>query len=321
MVTGGESKSKRIAIACQGGGSHTAFTAGALKRILKEKDEKYEITALTGASGGAICALLTWYGLLTNDKDKSIRLLDSFWKDISASSFGDLFLNNWIIWTSRLNDIVPMPQVSPYFYPPWAQEYLKSLVEKYVDFNEIGRLINPSSPDLFVGVVDVLSGEFKTIMNTDINADVILASAANPEIFRAVRFDDSLYWDGMFSHNPPVLCILRGARVKPDEIWVIHINPDIFEEEPISIGEIRRRRNELSGNLSLHQEINFIKLTNHWIRLGYLPGDMFKRTQIRFIQMLNKLDKESKMDRSPSFISYMMDYGEEQAEKLLMELA
>ena len=30
----------KIAIACQGGGSHTAFTAGVLKRILKEKKRK-----------------------------------------------------------------------------------------------------------------------------------------------------------------------------------------------------------------------------------------------------------------------------------------
>ncbi len=26
---------RRVAVACQGGGSHTAFTAGALKRLLK----------------------------------------------------------------------------------------------------------------------------------------------------------------------------------------------------------------------------------------------------------------------------------------------
>jgi NTE family protein len=33
---------KKVAIACQGGGSHTAFTAGVLKRLLKESDG-YEI--------------------------------------------------------------------------------------------------------------------------------------------------------------------------------------------------------------------------------------------------------------------------------------
>jgi hypothetical protein len=55
---------KPIAIACQGGGSHTAFTAGALKRLLR--DERYEVVALSGTSGGAICALLAWYALLQN---------------------------------------------------------------------------------------------------------------------------------------------------------------------------------------------------------------------------------------------------------------
>ena len=46
---------RRVAIACQGGGSHTAFTAGALKKLLKEKGteghEEYEIVALSGTSG------------------------------------------------------------------------------------------------------------------------------------------------------------------------------------------------------------------------------------------------------------------------------
>ena len=45
----------RVAIACQGGGSHTAFTAGALSRLLATPREA-EIVGLSGTSGGAICA-------------------------------------------------------------------------------------------------------------------------------------------------------------------------------------------------------------------------------------------------------------------------
>ncbi len=221
MVVDGTNERIRIAIACQGGGSHTAFTAGALKRILKENDEKHEIVALSGSSGGGMCALLAWYGLLTNDKEKSIRLLDSFWEDVSASTFGDMVLNNWVVWTSQLSDFVPLPEISPYYYPSWAQEYLRIILEKHVEFGKIKELMNPSSPDLFVGAVDVLSGEFKTFKNNDISVDVILASAALPELFSAVRIDETMYWDGMFSHNPPLLCTL-GANLKPDEIWVIH---------------------------------------------------------------------------------------------------
>ena len=52
-------ESKRVAIACQGGGSHTAFTAGVLKRLLRaEVLKRYEVVGLSGTSGGAVCALL-----------------------------------------------------------------------------------------------------------------------------------------------------------------------------------------------------------------------------------------------------------------------
>ena len=76
---------KRIAIACQGGGSNTAFTAGALKRLLS--DERYEFVALSGTSGGEICAFLAWYALVSgyNPTERAAHLLDSFWDDNSAS--------------------------------------------------------------------------------------------------------------------------------------------------------------------------------------------------------------------------------------------
>ena len=46
----------RVAIACQGGGSHTAFTAGVLSRLFEaDVTSKYKIVGLSGTSGGAIC--------------------------------------------------------------------------------------------------------------------------------------------------------------------------------------------------------------------------------------------------------------------------
>ena len=79
---------KRVAIACQGGGSHSAFTAGALKRLLAEDRERYEVVALSGTSGGAICALLVWYALLKNDRGEAVRLGQPFGAD--ELSLGDL---------------------------------------------------------------------------------------------------------------------------------------------------------------------------------------------------------------------------------------
>ena len=44
----------RVAIACQGGGSHTAFTAGVLGRLFRyDVLSKYRVVGLSGTSGGA----------------------------------------------------------------------------------------------------------------------------------------------------------------------------------------------------------------------------------------------------------------------------
>jgi NTE family protein len=54
-----------VAIACQGGGSHAAFTAGVLSALLgPEHRERYRLAGLSGTSGGAMCAALAWAGLI-----------------------------------------------------------------------------------------------------------------------------------------------------------------------------------------------------------------------------------------------------------------
>ena len=77
----------RVAIACQGGGSHTAFTAGVLKRLLgAEELAGVEIVGLSGTSGGAVCALLAWSALLDGDPAAAGGRLEAFWVDNSAST-------------------------------------------------------------------------------------------------------------------------------------------------------------------------------------------------------------------------------------------
>lgn len=137
------------------------------QKLLKEKGaegHEYEIVALSGTSGGSICALLAWCGLLMNDTDKAAELLDSFWKDDSATSFHDSILNDWLLQTNRFfGNIGGMPTVSPYLTPvsSWASDQLKGLLERHVDFGRIQRLVKPSSPMLLISAADVVSGEFK----------------------------------------------------------------------------------------------------------------------------------------------------------------
>ena len=77
---------------------------------------------------------------------------------------------------------------------------------------------------MLVGAANVLSGEFKAFSShrDEINVDIILASVAIPTLLRAVHMEGGVYWDGLFSQNPPVR-ELPDAEPKPNEIWVIQI--------------------------------------------------------------------------------------------------
>ena len=196
---------------------------------------------------------------------------------------------------------------------------MEKALEEMVDFGEIRRLVTASSPKLLVGAVEVLSGEFEVFRNEEVTAEKILASCALPMLFRAVRLgDDGVYWDGLFSQNPPIRDFMRefpDAAAKPDEIWLIQISPQRREHEPKSISEILNRRGEMSGNLALHQEIDFLNEINGL--LSYLPKEHYKHIEVRKIEMVRELDAASKMDRSPSFVGEMFTYGQEQAEEFL----
>ena len=181
----------------------------------------------------------------------------------------------------------------------------------------ISKLVNSSSPRLLIGASDVLSGKFKVFKNDENRADTILASAAIPTFFRSVKIDKTKYWDGLFSQNPPLREFIVDSGEKPDELWVIQINPETRKNEPVSVKEIRDRRNELAGNLSLNQEVYFIETVNKWIKAGYLNKDKFKHIEIRWIKMLKDLEYESKLNRNPTFIQDLMNYGEKQAEDFL----
>ncbi|MBU4222587.1 MAG: patatin-like phospholipase family protein [Euryarchaeota archaeon] len=321
---------KKIGIACQGGGSHTAFTAGVLKKILKESrnlnKKGYQIIDFSGSSGGAICALLVWYGLLQKDEKKSIELLDSFWEQIKANTPWDAGINYFVTSLTKLRSSgFPMPEISPYFYPPYGQDRLKQILEQLVDFNKIPELIKkPSSPSLFVGSVEVCTGNFKIFKNADITSQVILASAAVPLLFPAVRIGGRSYWDGLLSQNPPIECFVHDLdpnECKTDEIWIIQINPQSRIEEPKSVEDILDRRNELAGNLSLNQEISSIESFNRWLKEGHFSADKYKHVEIKKIELDMNLDYSSKLDRSPSFIRDLMNYGEEKAGIFLKELS
>jgi len=311
----------RVAIACQGGGSHTAFTCGVLRTLLAEWDDDYELVGISGTSGGAFNALAVWHGLVTGGPERARETVGAVWDDLAASGPSDRWTNAVVTSLSRMESAgVPLPVVSPYQVPgpETGKQRIREILETHIDFEEIPDLCGRDAPELVVGTVDINAGVFETFVNEEVTVDAVLASAAVPDLFEAVEIHGHLHWDGLFSQNPPIndLMHLPPDR-KPEELWVIQVNPQEFEGEPSTAEVIADRRNELSGNISLNQELRFIERVNQWIEDGTLPADEFVRTDVRRIQMGERFHSSTKVDRGPAFLDELRELGAQRAREFL----
>ena len=143
------------------------------------------------------------------------------------------------------------------------------MLNEFFDFEELRQLARkPGAPLLQIGAVEVLSGHFELFTGEELCAECLLASAAIPEMFRAVTVPGrGVYWDGLFSQNPPIHDLID---LRIDELWLIQINPSTCARVPTETHEILDRRNALSGNLSMEQELAFIDTLNRAIASGGL---------------------------------------------------
>src|SRR5690349_6746682 len=145
---------RRVAIACQGGGSHTAFTAGVLGRLLgADALGRYEIVGLSGTSGGAVCALLAWTAVADGDPGRATELLQGIWADNAATSAPERMMNAATLWMSTMANFATMPAVSPYDSPVAALglDTFRRMLRRRVDFRRLAPSPDPSRPILVIG--------------------------------------------------------------------------------------------------------------------------------------------------------------------------
>jgi NTE family protein len=348
---------RRIAIACQGGGSQCAFVAGALKALFERGvDHRFEIVGLSGTSGGALTAALAWVGLLARARGDRTPIEDrilGLWKDLTAQTPREIFLDAFCTQLVRLAEHGLLPTIasspSSLSFQMWSRatslmigrpEFtdLRALLVKHIDFATLPSLVRADSPVLLVGAGDVLEGKIKVFSSAfgEISADALLASAAIPNLFPAVWADGHAYWDGIFASNPPVINFLRersmGKGRMPEEIWVIQVNRAQHDEVPETPSDISDRRNHLAGNLSLQHELQVVDMVNTLLQEGGLTPHFRARfgldtthpIGVRFIRMSRELqeglDYPSKLSRLPRHIDRLVADGEAQAARFLDEL-
>jgi NTE family protein len=347
---------KRIAIACQGGGSQCAFVAGALRTFFAQHvDRRYRIVGLSGTSGGAFTAALAWAGLLEQARGDKTPIEDRIlacWGDLTARTPIEMAVDGFSVQLLRLVErgLLPSFAASPASpaFQIWARTIaqvidrpeftdLRALLAKHLDFARLASLVDAESPALLVGAVDVKEGTFKvfTSRRGEVGLDALLASAAIPNLFPAAWVDGHPYWDGIFSTNPPVTAFLREVYVGrgrvPEEIWIIQVNPSQHESVPEEPAEILDRRNHLGGNLSLRHELQLIEMVNMLVQERALTDqfrarfgfDVAQPIKVRFIRMsktlLDDLDYPSKLSRQPALISKLIAEGEAQAAAFLRD--
>ena len=148
----GASSRSRVAIACQGGGSHTAFTAGVLQELLVHLPDDVEVVALSGTSGGAICAALAWDGLVRDDPHRASEKLQDFWDAIAATEPWDRILNEVLLNVLSLRNHMVLPEVSPYHLPTWGEERFRDILNQFFEFDELRHLARKSgAPESVAG--------------------------------------------------------------------------------------------------------------------------------------------------------------------------
>ena len=273
LLTGFNRKAgtKRVNLALQGGGAHGAFTWGVLDHLLE--DGRLGFAGVSGASAGAVNAVMLADGLARGGPDDARKRLAEFWR---AASIGGNLPDGQRAVLERMMSMFPISgspiqlfvdtmsrMMSPYDFNPLNINPLKDLIERFVDFDAIR---NHRDLELFVSATNVHSGRLRVFQRDEVNADVVMASAALPHVFRAVQIDGEPYWDGGFTGNPAMLPLI--ASNPDDDVLLVQIAPLRRDDTPTTTRDIISRMNEIAFSSSLAAELRALEYVGRHMTRG-----------------------------------------------------
>jgi NTE family protein len=309
-----------IDLALQGGGSHGAFTWGVLDRLLEEP--RFPIVAISGTSAGAMNAAVLADGWTACGAQGAREALDRYWERVSQAaafsplqrSFLDRLMGRWTLDMSPTYVAMDLMSrlLSPYDYFQ-ARNPLHSILLESIDFERLAR----SSIKLFITATSVRTGRGRIFRNPEITADVLLASACLPTMFRAIEIDGEAYWDGGFAGNPTITPLIRESDAH--DTILIQINPTERAEIPRSASEILNRLNEISFNSPLSKELRMIALLRQVVDPGTGEGARWAKMRTHRIKsdLLAQFGASSKLNAEREFITMLRTEGRRAASEFL----
>ncbi len=311
---------RRLSLALQGGGSFGAFTSGVLDRLLEEPDLDFD--TISGASAGAINAVLLAAGLAEGGREAAREKLATFWRRLSRTAAFVPFGHNVGLMPGTASGTLSFwtRLVSPYQFNPFDLNPLRMLLNELVDFD---RLRRRRPVGLLIAATRVADGRARIFANDEITAELVLASATLPLLQHAVTIDNEAYWDGGYSANPPLHDLVKASKT-PD-LLIVQITPTQEAAVPTTSQEIMRRLDQITFSASLQAETDRVTEQSELYRgiFGLLShnGRKWRRLALHRIaaeEEVERLSEASASNLDWRFISDLQTRGRNAAEAWLI---
>jgi NTE family protein len=296
---------RKLSLALQGGGSFGAFTWGVLERLLDQPDCDFD--AISGASVGAVNAVLLACGLVEGGREGARKLLARFWNRVTTeSSFRSLMLVGGF--SPAGSSVAFGPTLRSAHFDPFDLDPLRQALAKDIHFSALSA---PGCPKLLIAATRIRDGRQHIFRNAEITADVLLASTCPPLVHCAVEIDGEAYWDGGYSANPPLVRLVQESETA--DVLVVQVTPARDGYVPITMAAIDRRLDQITANSALNAEIAAIE----WLRdsaATYLP---LRLSRIAAEDEIDGLSQRSSADLGRGFIRLLHRSGREAADRWL----
>src|SRR5262249_10880839 len=195
-----------------------------------------------------------------------------------------------------------MPRLlAPYDLNPTGYNPLRKVLAESIDFERLAR----SPIKLFITATRVRTGRGRIFRNAEITADVLLASACLPTMFRAIEIEGEPYWDGGFAGNPTITPLIRESDAH--DTILVQINPTDRPDAPRTAAEILNRLNEISFNSPLMKELRMIALLQQVADPGSGEGARWAKMRMHRIMsdVLAEFGASSKLNAEWEFLSML----------------
>jgi NTE family protein len=298
---------KRLSLALQGGGTFAAFTWGVLERLLEEPSIEFD--TISGASAGAINALLLACGLAEGGREGARSRLNRFWiRLMHEASFRSLMLIGGF--SPAGSSVAFGPTLRSGQFDPFDLDPLRQALSRDINF---ARLRDAKCPRLLIAATRIRDGQQQIFGNDAVTADVALASTCPPLVHCAVEIDGEAYWDGGLGGNPPLVKLAQQSTTA--DLLLIQVTPTRDSYVPITLAAIDRRLDQIAANAALKAEIAAIA----WAQSHAAPA--LRLTKIAAEDSIEGLAQRSSTDLGRGFIRLLHRSGREAAERWLGQVA